>query len=68
MSDFKLDRTSFKAQTFSEAADHVEYYKQKSWQERLEIVSYLNSVAFNYPLENPPKMDKSKFKASSITY
>ncbi len=65
MSDFRLDRTAFRAQSVTEAADHSEYYKQKSWQERLRIAAYLNSVAFNYPMDNPPRMDKTKFKACS---
>lgn len=68
MSAYKLDRTAFKAQTVSEAAAHSSYYKNKSWQERLRIAAYLNSVAFNYPLENPPKMDKTKFKATSTNF
>jgi hypothetical protein len=65
MADYKLDRTAFKAQTVEEAADHSAYYKELSWQERLKIAAYLNSIAFNYPLNNPPKMDKTKFKVSS---
>ena len=62
---YKLDRTTFKAQTLSEAAEHSFYYQNKSWQERLKIAAYLNSVAFNYPLKTPPRMDKTKFKAGS---
>ena len=62
---YKLDRTTFKAQTVSEAAEHSFYYQNKSWQERLKIAAYLNSVAFNYPLKTPPRMDKTKFKAGS---
>ncbi|MCX6206966.1 MAG: hypothetical protein NTZ19_12025 [Bacteroidetes bacterium] len=65
MEEYKLDRTAFKAQTVDEASNHSAYYKKLSWQERLKIAAYLNSIAFNYPLNNPPKMDKTKFKASS---
>ena len=65
MSVFRLDRNAFKAQTAAEAADHASYYRKKTWKERLEIAAYLNSVAFNYPLQSPPRMDKTKFKASS---
>lgn len=65
MASYKLDRTAFKAQTVEEAANHAAYYKGLSWQERLQIAAYLNSIAFNYPLNNPPKMDKTSFKASS---
>lgn len=60
-----MDRTAFKAQTATEAANHAPYYSKLSWQERLRIAYYLNSVAFNFSLDNPPKMDRTKFKASS---
>ncbi|CAM3584980.1 hypothetical protein [Sphingobacterium prati] len=65
MKAFRLDRSAFKAQTAEEAANHSPYYARLSWQQRLEIALYLNSVAYNFPLENPPKMDRSKFKVSS---
>jgi hypothetical protein len=65
MTSYKLDRTAFKAQTAEEAADHSIYYKKLSWKQRLQISAYLNSIAFNYPLNHPPRMDKSKFLARS---
>jgi hypothetical protein len=67
MVNFKLDRTAFKAQTLKEAANHATVYKKLSWQERLKIAAYLNSVAYNFDLNNPPKMDKTKFSAKSIS-
>lgn len=63
MDTFHLDRSAFKAQTMEEAANHAAYYATLTWQERLAIAAYLNSVAYNYPLNNPPKLDKTKFKA-----
>ena len=66
MADYRLDRNAFKGQTFEEASSiHAEYYKTLTWQERLRITAYLNSVAFNYPENQPPRLDKSKFQASS---
>ena len=65
MQPFKLERSVFKAQTVEEAANHSEYYKILTWQERLRIAFYLNSVAFNYDINNPPKMDKTKFMTRS---
>lgn len=65
MQPFKLERSVFKAQTVEEAAKHSEYYKTLTWQERLRIAFYLNSVAFNYDINNPPKMDKTKFMTRS---
>lgn len=66
MDSFKMDRTAFKGQTQQEAANHSDYYKKISWQERLKISAYLNSVAFDYDLNNPPRMDKTKFASRSI--
>ncbi|MBD1393962.1 hypothetical protein [Mucilaginibacter glaciei] len=61
MSNFRLDRTAFKAQTAKEASNHAAYYKSLTWQERLKIANYLNSIAFNYPENEPPRMDKTAF-------
>jgi hypothetical protein len=61
MSLYRLDRTAFKAQTAAEAADYASYYQTLTWQERLRIANYLNSVAYNYPENEPPKMDKTAF-------
>ena len=65
MNSFKFDRTEFKGQTLHEASNHAEYYKKLTWQERLKITAYLNSVAYNYDLNNPPMMDKTKFSTNS---
>lgn len=63
MNTFRLDRSAFKAQTAEEAANHASYYTKLTWQERLRIAAYLNSVAYNYPLHSPPRLDKTKFVA-----
>lgn len=63
MSNYKLDRTKFKAQTADEASNHAVFYQNLTWQERCRIAGYLNSIAYNYPESNPPKLDKTKFKA-----
>jgi len=63
MSNYRLDKTAFKAQTAHEAADHAAFYKKLSWQERLRIANYLNSVAYNYPENEPPRVDRTVFKA-----
>jgi hypothetical protein len=65
MADYRLDRSAFKGQTFEEASNHASYYKTLTWQERLRVTAYLNSVAFNYPENQPPRLDKSRFKAIS---
>ena len=65
MDKFRLDRTACKGQTARAASNHSKYYSKLTWKERLEIAFYLNSVAFNFSLDNPPRMDKSKFSTST---
>jgi hypothetical protein len=68
MSSYRLDRTAFKAQTAKEAtASHAAYYKTLTWQERLRIANYLNSIAYNYPEDQPPRMDKTVFSKRTRT-
>lgn len=63
---YPLDRTAFKAHTASEAAkSHAAFYKKLSWQERLQIAHYLNSIAYNFDLNNPPRLDRTKFSTRS---
>ena len=66
MANYRLNRSVFKAQTATEAANHSSYYKNMSWQERLRITAYLNSIAYNYSENNPPRIDKTKFKSGNI--
>lgn len=63
MEKFRLDKTAFNAHTAQEASRHSEVYSKMTWQERLAASAYLNSIAYNYPLQCPPKMDRTKFKA-----
>jgi hypothetical protein len=66
MNSYPLDRTAFKTQTAEQAVkSQVAYYKSLTWQERLRIANYLNSIAYNYPENEPPKMDKTVFKIRS---
>ena len=66
MSSYPLNRTVFKAQTVDEAVKkQALYYKTLTWQERLRIANYLNSIAYNYPEKEPPRMDKTAFKIRS---
>jgi len=66
MLELKLDRSSFKAQSAESASDHADYYRNLDWKKRLEVANYLNSIAYQYSLNSPPKMDKLKFSARSI--
>ena len=57
--EFRLDRTCFQVLTLQEADKQISDYSHLSWQERLAVANYLNSVAYNFPLQNPPVMDRS---------
>lgn len=57
----KLDRTAFKHQTLAEAAHNLKYWQGHSYAERLKAANYLNSIAYNFDANNPPRMDKTYF-------
>lgn len=62
MTEYRMDRSAFKAQSADEAVkNQAAYYKRLTWQERLKIANYLNSVAYNFPENNPPRLDKTAF-------
>lgn len=55
---FKLDRTAFKAMSKEEADQEMRDHKSMTVQERFQLMHYLNSIAYNYPINNPPSMEK----------
>ncbi len=61
MAAYKLDRTAFVQQTKEQATNQQEYWLAKTVNERLEAAFYLNSVAYNFDINNPPRMDKTFF-------
>lgn len=62
MKEPRLDRTAFWAGKFEENETRImEYWQTKSVRERLIAAEYLNSIAFGYDLNNPPRMDKTAF-------
>ncbi|RFZ95699.1 hypothetical protein D0C36_09335 [Mucilaginibacter conchicola] len=65
MSEFRLDRSAFKLQSAKEAADHDSYYQKMPLQERAKVINYLKSVAYNYPEDNPPRLDRTAFSIRS---
>ena len=58
---YRLDKNSFKIHTAEEASSHAAYWKKQTVEERLRAAMYLNSVAFNYDINNPPRMDKTLY-------
>lgn len=61
MSDYKLDKIYFKAQSFEEADNQSSYWRKKDVTERLRAAWYLISCAYGFSLDNPPRIDKSVF-------
>jgi len=53
---FKLDRTAFSTHSLDDADLQMRQHKNMSVKERFELLYFLNSIAYNYPLANPPKM------------
>ena len=58
---YKLDGTAFKAGNHASASNNYEFWKDKSPEEKLRAAFYLNSVAFNFSLDNPPRLDRTAF-------
>jgi hypothetical protein len=59
---YRLDRTAFKKQTLEEADNTRSYWLTKSLEERLQSAMYLNSIAYNFPIANPPRLDRTFFQ------
>jgi hypothetical protein len=58
----KVDRTVFWAGKFEDNEERIKKELQgQTARERLEAAFYLNSVAYNYDINNPPKMDRTVF-------
>jgi len=56
-----MDKTAFKLQTVEEADDAMRNYRNHSIKERLEIAYSLTSIAYQFDMDNPPRMDKTIF-------
>ncbi len=63
MEEFRLDRTAFFVGTHEEVEDkdRQEDYSMTHI-ERLKSAFYLNSVAYNFDINNPPKLDRTHFE------
>ena len=62
----RLDKSQFAGMSFKEADKAINDYKLNTPQERLEIANLLIAVAYNFPLNNPPPMDKFFFEARNL--
>lgn len=59
---FRLDRTKGKGLSYEEAANQVAYWRSKTMDERLAAVMYLNSIAYNFDVNDPPRLNRSVFR------
>ncbi len=57
----KMDKTVFSVYKKEEEPNDFLFWQGKSISERLRAAAYLNSVAYNYDINNPPRMDKTVF-------
>lgn len=62
---YKFSRTTFKAMTAKEADDEMKSTSKLSNEERLGRVFYLNSIAYNFKVDSPPRFDRTAFEAKS---
>lgn len=58
---FRLDRSAFHMGTHAENARYHAAQQPATVAERLLAAAYLNSVAFGYPLDSPPRLDRQAF-------
>ena len=58
---FRLNRTAFHAGTHAEAEAYHRQQQPATMADRLRAAQYLNSVAFNFDLHNPPRLDRTAF-------
>lgn len=49
--------------TVQDADHYMRNYKQYKWKERLKISFFLTSLAYQFDVNDPPKMDKTLFMA-----
>ncbi|SKC11103.1 hypothetical protein [Dyadobacter psychrophilus] len=66
-SEFKLDRTAFHAGSHEETEKYYAKNQPKTSRERLQAANYLNSVAFQFDINNPPRMDRTAFSMRKHT-
>lgn len=58
---FRLDRTAHHAGTHEQATQYHATQQPATMAECLRAAAYLNSVAYGYDLDNPPRLDRTAF-------
>jgi hypothetical protein len=62
---YKMDKSVGRGMTLNEADEEMRDYRSYTWKERLEISYFLTSIAYNFPFDSPPRMDKTLCIAQS---
>lgn len=62
----KLDRTIFSTSKIADFKKESDNYIKYSENERFLAFAYLQSVAYNFPINQYPKMDKTYFKTRKL--
>ena len=57
----KLDRTAFHMGTHEQTEQYHAECQPETPEERLRNAMYLNSVAFQFDINNPPRLDRTAF-------
>ena len=55
-----MDKTAFRTTSFKETDDHVAYWRDKSYRERLEAAWFL--IKHAYGIDDDTRMDKTVFE------
>ena len=66
--NYRLDRTQFKMQSFEAADMQYKYWEKKNSSERLYAACYLISVAFDFDINHPPRLDRTIFSMRKQLY
>lgn len=57
----KMDKTVFSMCKKEDEPNDFSYWQSKTVAERLKSAAYLNSIAYGYDINDPPRMDKTVF-------
>ena len=58
---FKLDRTAHSSGKITDLKKESDNYKNLNLLQIAEVFAYLQSVSYNYPINEPLKMDRTVF-------
>ena len=56
---FRLDKSAHKVYNLQQQQKESANYSDFSIEEKFKVFVYLQSIAYNFKIENPPKMDKT---------